>query len=73
MRVTSLNQRLLPDAPALRQTIGHPRKPTLSRRPFHRFNRKNFWVPEIGLVTTFCPTTTGGGELVFRIRLTGYV
>lgn len=34
----------------------------------HWLNRKNCCVPEMGLVTTFCPlTTTGEGRLVVQI------
>src|SRR5579859_3276178 len=34
---------------------------------YYRLNRKNCFVPEIGLVTAFCPlTTTGPGELVVQ-------
>jgi len=34
----------------------------------HWLNRKNCCVPEMGLVTVFCPlTTTGTGELVVQI------
>ena len=29
-------------------------------------SRKNFCVPEMGLVTVFCPLTTTGGELVVQ-------
>ena len=51
----------------LPRRIGRPHVRRKPAGPLYCFNRKNFFVPEIGLVTMFCPlTTTGAGETVLQ-------